>query len=50
MKEAVVKDVFKASIIGAKQAVLTHLQFADDILFFGEWSSNTAASQIAEMF
>lgn len=38
MMEANQKGIFKGACIGQDSIEITHLQFADDVLFFGEWS------------
>ncbi|GKB99576.1 reverse transcriptase domain, reverse transcriptase zinc-binding domain protein [Tanacetum coccineum] len=38
VKEAVDKGIFRGVKIGRNWVVLSHLQYADDIKFFGEWS------------
>ncbi|GJR02218.1 reverse transcriptase domain, reverse transcriptase zinc-binding domain protein [Tanacetum coccineum] len=42
MKEAVDKGVFKGIKIGRKNVVVSHLQYADDTIFFGKWNKENA--------
>nr|GEX43222.1 cysteine-rich receptor-like protein kinase [Tanacetum cinerariifolium] len=38
VSEAVEKGIFKGIAVGADRAVVSHLQYADDTIFFSEWS------------
>lgn len=42
MREAVEKGMFKGEKIGRNAVEVTHLQFADDVLFMGEWFAGNA--------
>ncbi|GJZ47895.1 putative RNA-directed DNA polymerase, eukaryota, reverse transcriptase zinc-binding domain protein [Tanacetum coccineum] len=42
VKEAVVKGVFKGVKVGSNNVVFSHLQYADDTIFFGEWNKQNA--------
>ncbi|GKC96258.1 reverse transcriptase domain, reverse transcriptase zinc-binding domain protein [Tanacetum coccineum] len=44
VSEAVEKCIFKGLVVCANRVVVSHLQYADDTMFFGEWSKeNTKA-------
>ncbi|GJY76549.1 ribonuclease H-like domain-containing protein [Tanacetum coccineum] len=38
MKEAVSKSIFKGIHVGEDEVLVSHLQYADDTIIFGEWS------------
>ncbi|GJV76117.1 reverse transcriptase domain, reverse transcriptase zinc-binding domain protein [Tanacetum coccineum] len=42
VSEAVEKGVFKGVKIGRNNVVVSHLQYADDTIFFGEWNKENA--------
>ena len=42
VREAVEKGIFKGVVVGADRVVVSHLQYADDTIFFGEWSKENA--------
>ncbi|GJR73861.1 reverse transcriptase domain, reverse transcriptase zinc-binding domain protein [Tanacetum coccineum] len=42
VSEAVDKGVFKGVKIGRNNVVVSHLQYADDTIFFGEWNKENA--------
>ncbi|GJT65335.1 reverse transcriptase domain, reverse transcriptase zinc-binding domain protein [Tanacetum coccineum] len=42
IKEAVQKDIFKGIKVGAESVVVSHLQYADDTIFLGEWDKENA--------
>ncbi|PWA63317.1 Transposon TX1 [Artemisia annua] len=44
VKEAVAKGIFNGVRVGSNQVVVSHLQYADDTIFFGEWSRENARS------
>ncbi|XP_071726422.1 uncharacterized protein [Rutidosis leptorrhynchoides] len=41
-KVAVSKGLYKGVEVGAEKVVISHLQYADDTIFFGEWSRRNA--------
>ncbi|GKD75092.1 reverse transcriptase domain, reverse transcriptase zinc-binding domain protein [Tanacetum coccineum] len=42
MIEAVEKGIFRGVRVGSDQVMVSHLQYADDTIFFGEWNSENA--------
>ncbi|GJW39932.1 reverse transcriptase domain, reverse transcriptase zinc-binding domain protein [Tanacetum coccineum] len=42
VKEVVVKGVFKGVKFGSNNVVVSHIQYADDTIFFGEWNKQNA--------
>ncbi|GKB85037.1 kinase-like domain, beta-lactamase/transpeptidase-like protein, partial [Tanacetum coccineum] len=42
IKEAVHKGIFQGVKIGTNNVVVSHLQYADDTIFFGEWNKENA--------
>ncbi|GKE54423.1 reverse transcriptase domain, reverse transcriptase zinc-binding domain protein [Tanacetum coccineum] len=42
VSEAVEKGIFKGVAVGADRVIVSHLQYADDTIFFGEWSKENA--------
>ncbi|GJT13183.1 putative ribonuclease H protein [Tanacetum coccineum] len=42
IKEAVEKCIFKGIKVGSERVVVSHLQYADDTIFFGEWDKENA--------
>ncbi|GKC89012.1 reverse transcriptase domain, reverse transcriptase zinc-binding domain protein [Tanacetum coccineum] len=42
IKEAVQKDIFNGIKVGAERVVVSHMQYADDTIFFGEWDKENA--------
>ncbi|GJX49213.1 kinase-like domain, beta-lactamase/transpeptidase-like protein [Tanacetum coccineum] len=42
VSEAVEKVIFKGATVGADRVVVSHLQYAADTIFFGEWSKKNA--------
>ncbi|XP_071695506.1 uncharacterized protein [Rutidosis leptorrhynchoides] len=46
MKEAVDSGIFKGISLGRNNVIISHLQYADDALFFGEWSIENASNLI----
>ncbi|GKC43448.1 hypothetical protein Tco_1061170 [Tanacetum coccineum] len=42
--EAVQNGIFKGVKVGANNVTVTHLQYADDTIFFGEWNKETVKS------
>lgn len=42
MVEAQAKGIFKGFKVGSENVEISHLQFADDALFLGEWSAGNA--------
>ncbi|GKA06940.1 hypothetical protein Tco_0686164, partial [Tanacetum coccineum] len=42
INEAVDKGVFRGVKIGRNNVVVSHLQYADDTIFFGEWNKENA--------
>ncbi|GJU27326.1 cysteine-rich receptor-like protein kinase [Tanacetum coccineum] len=42
IREAVDKGVFRGIKIGSDNVVVSHLQYADDTIFFGEWNKENA--------
>ncbi|GKD02229.1 putative RNA-directed DNA polymerase, eukaryota, reverse transcriptase zinc-binding domain protein, partial [Tanacetum coccineum] len=43
VKEAVNRNIFWGIKVGADDVTISHLQYADDTIFFGEWSRNNAS-------
>lgn len=41
-KEAIGKSTYKPFKVGNRDMEISHLQFADDALFFGDWSTGNA--------
>lgn len=39
MKEAKAKSLFDGIKVGKDDTVISHLQYADDVIFFGEWTT-----------
>ncbi|GJZ71682.1 hypothetical protein Tco_0635533 [Tanacetum coccineum] len=44
VSEAVEKGIFRGVVVGANKAIVSHLQYANDTIFFGEWSKENAKS------
>lgn len=44
MLEAREKGLFKAFMVGSENIALSHLQFADDALFLGDWSTSNISN------
>ncbi|GJS35008.1 transposon TX1 [Tanacetum coccineum] len=44
VNEAVDKGIFRGVRIGVNRVMVSHLQYADDTIFFGEWSKENARS------
>ncbi|GJV67326.1 reverse transcriptase domain, reverse transcriptase zinc-binding domain protein [Tanacetum coccineum] len=44
VSEAVEKGIYRGVAVGASNVTLSHLQYADDTIFFGEWSKENANS------
>ncbi|GJV56566.1 RNA-directed DNA polymerase, eukaryota, reverse transcriptase zinc-binding domain protein [Tanacetum coccineum] len=42
VSEAVEKGIFKGIKVGRNNVVVSHLQYADDAIFFGEWNGENA--------
>ncbi|GJS77798.1 reverse transcriptase domain, reverse transcriptase zinc-binding domain protein [Tanacetum coccineum] len=42
VSEAVAKGIFKGLVISYDRVVVSHLQYADDMIFFGKWSRENA--------
>ncbi|GKE17567.1 reverse transcriptase domain, reverse transcriptase zinc-binding domain protein [Tanacetum coccineum] len=42
--EAVEKGIFRGVVVGANNVMVSHLQYADDTIFFGEWNKENAKS------
>ncbi|GJY76394.1 putative RNA-directed DNA polymerase [Tanacetum coccineum] len=42
VSEAVANGILKGLVIGSDRVVVSHLQYADDTIFFGEWSRENA--------
>ncbi|GJX92578.1 RNA-directed DNA polymerase, eukaryota, reverse transcriptase zinc-binding domain protein [Tanacetum coccineum] len=40
--EAVEKGIFRGVVVSANKVMVSHLQYADDTIFFGEWSKENA--------
>nr|GEY06840.1 putative RNA-directed DNA polymerase, eukaryota, reverse transcriptase zinc-binding domain protein [Tanacetum cinerariifolium] len=40
--EAVEKGIFKGVVVGENKVSISHLQYADDTIFFGEWNKENA--------
>ncbi|XP_071731598.1 uncharacterized protein [Rutidosis leptorrhynchoides] len=45
-KAAVDRGIFKGVEIGNDKVTISHLQYADDTIFFGEWSNSNASNLI----
>ncbi|GJS75873.1 reverse transcriptase domain, reverse transcriptase zinc-binding domain protein [Tanacetum coccineum] len=44
VSEAVDKGIFKGIVVGSDRVMVSHLQYADDTIFFGEWNKENAKS------
>ncbi|PWA44681.1 ribonuclease H protein [Artemisia annua] len=44
VNEAVEKGIFRGVKVGANHVMCSHLQYADDTIFFGEWNKENAKS------
>ena len=44
VNKAVENDIFRGVRIGSNRVVVSHLQYADDTIFFGEWTKENARS------
>ncbi|GJX34178.1 sodium/calcium exchanger NCL2-like protein [Tanacetum coccineum] len=44
VKEAVYKRIFRGVRVGVNRVMVSHLQYADDTIFFGQWSKENARS------
>ncbi|GKB79722.1 transposon TX1 uncharacterized [Tanacetum coccineum] len=42
VNEAVEKGIFKGVAVGENNVLVSHLQYVDDIIFFGEWNKENA--------
>ncbi|GKE00040.1 reverse transcriptase domain, reverse transcriptase zinc-binding domain protein, partial [Tanacetum coccineum] len=42
--EAVEKGIFRGVVVGENKVTVSHLQYADDTIFFGEWNKENAKS------
>ncbi|GJQ97360.1 putative RNA-directed DNA polymerase, eukaryota, reverse transcriptase zinc-binding domain protein [Tanacetum coccineum] len=42
MKEAVSRNIFRGIKVGQDEVIVSHLQYADDTIFFGEWCRENA--------
>ncbi|GJT43170.1 reverse transcriptase domain, reverse transcriptase zinc-binding domain protein [Tanacetum coccineum] len=42
--EAVEKGIFRGVVVGTNKVTVSHLQYADDTIFFGEWNKENAKS------
>ncbi|GJS26151.1 reverse transcriptase domain, reverse transcriptase zinc-binding domain protein [Tanacetum coccineum] len=42
--EAVEKSIFRGVVVGANKVIVSHLQYADDTICFGEWNKENAKS------
>ncbi|GKD38647.1 reverse transcriptase domain, reverse transcriptase zinc-binding domain protein, partial [Tanacetum coccineum] len=42
VKEAVAKGIFKGILVGKDEICISHLQYANDTVFFGEWDKENA--------
>nr|GEZ50427.1 protein kinase-like domain, beta-lactamase/transpeptidase-like protein [Tanacetum cinerariifolium] len=42
--EAVEKGIFRGVMVGTTKVLVSHLQYADDTIFFGEWNKENAKS------
>lgn len=49
IKEAIRIGVFKGINVGQEEVELSHLQYADDTIIFGEWSMSNAKNLIRVM-
>ena len=52
MEEAVDKGLYEGIKVGQKGIMVSHLQFADDAIFFGKWSFDNLRNliKILELF
>ncbi|GKD73006.1 hypothetical protein Tco_1331288, partial [Tanacetum coccineum] len=48
MNETVEKGIFRGVKVGTNQVTVSHLQYADDTIFFGEWNKENAKSLMRE--
>ncbi|XP_071695105.1 uncharacterized mitochondrial protein AtMg01250-like [Rutidosis leptorrhynchoides] len=46
MKHALEQKIFKGLEIGSNKIIISHLQYADDTMFFGDWNKKNAGSLI----
>ncbi|GJW94997.1 hypothetical protein Tco_0174669 [Tanacetum coccineum] len=46
VSEAVAKGIFKGVVIGSHRVVVSHLQYANNTIVFGEWSTENAKALI----
>ncbi|GJX37033.1 reverse transcriptase domain, reverse transcriptase zinc-binding domain protein [Tanacetum coccineum] len=44
MNEAVINGIFRVIKVGRNNVMVSHLQYADDTIFFGEWNKENAKS------
>lgn len=44
VKEALSHGIFKGVSVGSDEVCVSHLQYADDTIFFGEWSMRNACN------
>ncbi|GKE69882.1 reverse transcriptase domain, reverse transcriptase zinc-binding domain protein, partial [Tanacetum coccineum] len=44
VSEAVEKGIFRGVVVGENKVIVSHLQYADDTIFFEEWSKENAKS------
>ena len=49
IKEAVDKAIFNGVKVGRDEIMVSHLQYADDTIFFGEWSKRNAINLMCIM-
>lgn len=47
MEEAVSQEIFRPTKVDGDRVTLSHLQFADDAVFCGEWSEENARSLLS---
>ncbi|KAJ9539461.1 hypothetical protein OSB04_032194 [Centaurea solstitialis] len=46
VEEAIEKGLFKGLKVGNGEVVLSHLQYADDVMFFGEWEAENIVNLV----
>ncbi|KAJ9558233.1 hypothetical protein OSB04_012847 [Centaurea solstitialis] len=46
VEEALEKGLFKGVKVGSNEVVLSHLQYADDVIFFGEWGAENIVNLV----
>lgn len=47
MGEAINKGIFRGLSVGTDNVLVSHLQYADDAIFFGSWSRGNACNLMA---